>query len=401
MSEALVPPFLSQPVPASIDSWKATTPAFSVRLKVPTASTQDDYTATETVTPPHPADFNPFLLPSAPATDHELNKSIHEAFVDLQLSLDDLTPHRIKVAYRLCRELANQLRMARVDQPLAEAFEDETKWHELKPIPVPKYVYHADFRTASKHAAMLSVMPPPHPYRFRPEIGSDKPQSGYHPEDANQDKNLHAYIACIKNIYLGKNLSLGSKRWPEYGHYGFIGLDDPTQIRRLFPTTQEILAFERVLIYETLNKLVNSGAHETLVWLADELGIDNQEAINMLGMARRHSNNIVNNDVDEDKRIMVLRLEALAVKARDALDTRTELHILKQLSIVQGITRAEPNDFETEISSMVRKWQDEKAKFDGKPRIIDVPAHINLPPPPKKITATVKDTAIDNLPASG
>jgi hypothetical protein len=67
-------------------------------------------------------------------------------------------------------------------------------------------------------------------------------------------------------------------------------------------------------------------------------------------------------EIEEDRAILSMRLEDLIQRSRDALDMRVELGAIKQLAIVQGVTRAEPEDAMSEFARVVRKVTDQSPK---------------------------------------
>lgn len=324
-------------------------------------------------------------------------QAIHDAFREYNFSLDELTPHRIKIAWRIVREIGRLCGALHPDELLEEALEtdgrnphDIDQWYQQRKFPT-KGVFYRDTQlqqlmTLDPYTGLL----PPHlPMEWR-QLNSEEgvPNNAYDYFNVEHDPALHKYTLLVRSLYLTMGMEQGSERWPEYGTQGFMGLDSPDTIRMAFPTKAELMAFERVIVQRVLEESIKSGTSNAIQWIKNELGLTDAEAIALHRMARVYAGKMVGNNADEDLRIMVLKLENIAARARDALDLRTELLTLKQLAIVQGITRIENGDIDTEIATFIRKW-DKEGTTNGRKVIGERPAGRQLPPQPKQIQAKV------------
>lgn len=345
---------------------------------------------------PHPGNYNPFWKSLPSPQQHEIKKSIHEAFNELDLSLDDTTPHRIKVAYRICREIATLTRAVGPDDLLTEALDPDPhapntnsytddQWLTLRELPLHLRRFgpvKQSLRELLTRTNSVSILPPLLPVEFRDNDG--EPIATYD-GTADQDPRLHAYCLLARTIYQDLGIVRGSQRWPEYGELGWLGLNDPRTIRQAFPTAAEIASFERVVVQETIAKIVEKGTRDTMKWLEFEFGLTAEEQSAFLRMARNQAMKLVPSDVDADQKFMVLRLEDLARRAREDFHYRDELMVLKQLAVVQGITRMESGDLDTQITTIIREF----AKDTGPKTMAAVPSHIQLPPPAKAVQSKV------------
>lgn len=321
---------------------------------------------------PHPGNTNPFLITPL-TTPAEAKKSIHEAFNELNLTLEDTTPHRIKVAYRIVRELARITKAVAQDELLGEA---------LYPDP------HArDYAACSEDGWLARRTLPPYLRRFGPIRQELKELLAKDNTIALLpcQRSLEAYCMIAQTIFDDMGIIRGSSRWPEYGELGWLGLNDPATIRQTFPSSAELTAFETIVTHEVIEKIVAGGTRETARWLDMEFGFTDDEQNCFIRMARSLAMKIVPTDIDADQKMMILRLEDLARRARENFRYRDELMVLKQLAAVQGITRMESSDTDSQITTIIREFS-----RSGTPRqMAPVPPHIQIPPPAKVIESKV------------
>ena len=97
----------------------------------------------------------------------------------------------------------------------------------------------------------------------------------------------------------------------------------------------------------------------TRKYLRDEYGLRASEADHLVRIAKTGAVRIAESDVEEDRALMILRLERLIERSRDELDIRAEIAALKQLSIIQGLNyNDEANTMKDIIDVISRSAQD-------------------------------------------
>jgi hypothetical protein len=133
--------------------------------------------------------------------------------------------------------------------------------------------------------------------------------------------------------YLG--IVRGLRRTPEAEH-GLIGY--PEDVRSLHPTREELISYEQALVAQGARILASSGTLELQDHLCDELSMSIAEATAFARLVRAFVSRAYEpGDLEEQRALMLLRLEDVAKRSRDALDLRAELMAVKQISTVLGL----------------------------------------------------------------
>ncbi len=322
-------------------------------------------------------------------------------------SLEETTPHRIRCCWRIIREFARTKRMIGSDEPLISGIRSHMsasldQWNmpsEIIALPdTVKYLTHPEAHTnpsllqcfsdslrlrqefwpwvlnnqmhnqnteLNENAEYfdpeacptpndqgpseqsepiitrpgLSLLPPPVPLRHITEDGrvSDK-------YDPDNDVNLRLYLKALGTTaeYLG--IYNGTEKDHTCGLRGMQGLINTNTVRLAFPTKMQMIAWEYILLNQTLHSLVRWGGKITYNTLLKKHGLFHTEAHGMIKMAKRFARDLCNADRAEDRAIMLLRCEELQRRAILALDFKTENNAMKQMSQILGLTRTEDED---------------------------------------------------------
>ena len=351
---------------------------------------------------------------------------INQVFYEPDATLEDLTPHRIRVAHRLVREMARHRGYIRPDEMLIEALEpayvppaedestieidnEETeaevsttnslvfdRWlypehyqkppydqknphmrlflnvvqlmldaEEINPSYLPfqwvaktvKFeiepdTFQEEQRWFPHHYPGVALLPPGIPYPFILADGTIR--KDYDCQNPSHDPALHAYIKIIKALSEALYIDLGSLEDPDSGRYGLAGLFEPSTIRQAFPSRVQMMTWESLLVDETLDNIVRDGMPKANRLLQDRYGYQSIEAQQFLKMAKAKAAYLASGDSEEDRGVMILRLEDAARRARESLDIRAELAALKNLAIVQGLSRVDPQDAMSDFVSIVK-----------------------------------------------
>ena len=121
-----------------------------------------------------------------------------------------------------------------------------------------------------------------------------------------------------------------------------------------WPSLPEILYFEEQLVLETFQKLLNTSVNHARTFLQSEYHLRPKETLQILSLAQLYSHNLSPANVEHNRSLMVHRLEDLLHRAKENMDTRTELQTLKQISSVQGLNKAEPEDELDSFTNVVK-----------------------------------------------
>lgn len=201
----------------------------------------------------------------------------------------------------------------------------------------------------------LGLLPPPVPlYHYDNEW---KIQNTY---DPYKDPGLLMYIRAVGYTadYLG--IWQGSMEDPELGRKGMWGMTSPITCRLVFPTKMQIMAWEYLLIIETLNTLAKYGSKEAYLRIKQKYGLQHMEAHGVLKMTQRFAKKLMETDREEARAIMLMRCEEQMRRSRAALDLKAEMNTLKQMSAIMGLTRTEADESMEDFVNIVKATTNER-----------------------------------------
>lgn len=322
------------------------------------------------------------LDPKKPAVGSEIwqREMLQKAYAEQNLTLDDLLPYRVRVAWRVVRELGRVKGLVGEEEPLCEALKPNPLCLDPWQVPVAPWVqprspnsqqpgfnllktildaeeiaedlqYHRfDFEAeAWKAYPGIALLPPPVPIRWWDDQCEIKPEY-----DVAEDRALILYTKAVELVTKNLYVEQGSDLDADQGRYGLTGLLDIETIRLAFPTRLQILAWEEMLTEEALDLLVDTSIQRTRKLLKQRYGLQAHEITTVLRLAIRLAQLQTSADPEENRSVMVMRLEDYVRRAREAIDMRSEMHGLKQMSIVQGLGNEDKQDLFANMIDAVR-----------------------------------------------
>lgn len=312
---------------------------------------------------------------------------ISKAFFEEEATLEDLAGYRIKVAWRLVREMCRMKGLAHAEDTLIDALEPSQ--FNLDPWSVPetwkrptgvnltslsqisiKYYRQVEQLAEKFHYKRhvleagendkdftvypgLAILPPPVPWDWWEQDRYSKRHRVLENYDPHEDLALVFYTKVVTQLAQELQIEQGSFDDPDQGRFGMRGLTDVATIRKAFPSRFQIVAYEELLIEETLQAMTEYGQARTRKLLRDRHGLTRREVEGLCKIAKAWIRKQLESDIEEDRAFMVTRLEEFVRRAREGLDLRAELAGLKQLTIVLGLARSEMGDAMSDFVSVV------------------------------------------------
>lgn len=175
------------------------------------------------------------------------------------------------------------------------------------------------------------------------------------PFDPPNDEALTRFVAAIDaaNDFLG--LDRGTYVDPDLGRHGIAGLNDPNLVRLAFPSRDALLRLEAKLAEESLELITFEGVVVARRKLCTKHGLRTHEAEFLIRLGKLEAKKRASAEPEEERALMILRLEAYIQTARDRMIPREELAGLKQLAIVQGLAKIEPEDAASSFYGIARQ----------------------------------------------
>lgn len=250
---------------------------------------------------------------------------------------------RIRVAYRLVREMARATGMLSPGSALSSLQPRRIAGGAQQPKPPQGIVPLRAIAVAAR-------------------VANDSVEFGAEP-DSQDDHGLpllptervlgHAALSsAFAEAYAAVAQFLCIEAHP-FGVLGLNGLIGNPPIG--WPSLETLHAYEEMLVDAVVQRMLDEGVRPTTAWLQADQGFRTHEAIDLVRLARGEARWRTASSVEEDRALMVLRLEDFTRRAREALDLRAELGALKALAVVQGVAQADVHGDDDDFAAVVRK----------------------------------------------
>lgn len=317
---------------------------------------------------------------------HTAEEVFGQAFQESQMSIRDAHPYRIRMAWRIIRQMTAALGILESDQPLAtlgfpqdgyaSPDEQDAAWNRPHQIPsrrppttsmrhwseqvsnmveaqgLSQEYHYCEWCRQTKTWIKIpgfGLLPPPIPFSF---LASDGTTSARYTTD--QDWNLRLYCEAIFEISCCLQVG-GPGEHQQENKLGMLGMDEPRVVRGIFPTVYEILTYEELLLSDTADFLANNSLRATKKRILRERGFLPEEINQIMDAVAARIREDQSMDLDTLKALHVHRLEEALQRARESLNMGEETKLLKQLALVQGINRMEDSTVEEDWSAGLDK----------------------------------------------
>lgn len=257
--------------------------------------------------------------------DREVREFWADEFGDAAFGLEELYPLRVKVLWRITRELAwRRGYLQSADVTLREATS------RIKPdpwrLPVPSTA------TAPRETPPMSLLAPA------------------------DDERLRDYVRELDAA--ARKLHVSGTR---VGQLGLRGLLDVSTVREaLDGITPEILCeFEGVMVEDALHVIVEPGvgAASAVRKLQEIHGVTQDEARQLVALARRVAPDYAPPDRETDRALMILTLDSFLAQIREEapLDHRLRLQAIRLKAVIQGLWSKDDSTLDSELSDVVER----------------------------------------------
>lgn len=252
-----------------------------------------------------------------------------DRFWEDAVSEDETYPQRVLAAWRVCRALARVKGILAEDEPLDDRLrlldqDGNDQWHART--------------TASR--GMSSDPSIPESLHSLVSGGKVQQPLPVHPEKLTDPKDLRRFSQTVELL----------SKWLGLNYVAVRGLDKPQG----FPPKEQILQLEQELVEEAMLDLQEKSTKRLLLDLRENKGLTLPEALIVLALARRKLQDLFGTtNTEQDRALVLARLEALYERAKEALDLRAEIAALKLIAMVQGLTSKDPEQLETEFMKVV------------------------------------------------
>jgi len=286
----------------------------------------------------------------------ERRQALRELFAEgAQARADDFDPetkpHRIMVMWRIARTTAITKGLCAEDETLDAATDvDPSPW--TKPfLPIQAIAASSPLRRARQSRLLrlhsegkgLPLLPP------RPLFGYPDTVLGRRAQ-AEAEAALERWCSAAAIVAA----DLGIERSRE-GLLGLQGLLDPHQCARCDVRSGEVLAFEEMVLIEALDILLDHGERATIKHYRETFGFSHKEATALVRVVKTQALERSAASIEEKRALMEMRLENYLARCKETMDMDGELKASKQLAMIQGLTRTEPENMAAEFWQVVKQ----------------------------------------------
>lgn len=269
---------------------------------------------------------------------------IAKAFEQARMTLEELLPWRIIVAWRITRWHGQLRDILQPSTPLQEILQGVLDGMIQDPWTHPASTQGLQGgipgnQQVGKAIRYLTEGPPPGFGLLPPDAPENDPYL-----DPYEDRNLLHFIGVVEQASIALRIRDGSSADQELGTLGMRGLLDPDMIREAWPSPGQIMAWESLLIEQVLELRLHYSPSRIRRELLEKFALSPAEIQGLLDMAKVQAMQDTDLSKEEARALMVLRLEQYASRAREDCNLREELAALKQLSIIQGLSDRQDGD---------------------------------------------------------
>lgn len=170
----------------------------------------------------------------------------------------------------------------------------------------------------------------------------------------------------------------------EKGCLGSRRLLSPKTLFHAWPDRGDLLAFEQVLFQTTFDMVISDGPSGAGRSLELEYGFEPREARGIVRAARERAQLTNTLDLDEERVLLLRRLEEHYRRAKQAMDLKAERNALKDIANILGLTRSTPDDVLVELTRTLRAVNESRPAAQiahAEVVELDIPAAFRRPKP--------------------
>lgn len=302
-------------------------------------------------------------------------------------SLQDLYHYRVRVVWRVIRELGLTIGRLKADDPIRYLTPTLDKTTALPALHID---FSKGFFSTSLHEAIR--------FRYRGPHGLPLTTPPQLPPFETTTKPNKRFRECVDFAIRALKINRTSPLIdPNQCTLGTIGLDDtPATFHKAWPKFEHIVACEQFHVQETLEHYVTSGEIPTKQYLIDNYGFRPHEIRGLMALANREAVQRAELDIDVQRAHAVLRLQDIMHRAREACSLQNEIRAAKELHLVVGLGKVAPEDSMRLFAEAVTDLALERHRppnelhmnhvtlVDAQSRVLQLPP----PPPPPPETPT-------------
>jgi len=184
----------------------------------------------------------------------------------------------------------------------------------------------------------------------------------YLPHEIEDNKELNKWCEAYSELSTFLRIDDGTLDEPESGIFGTVGMFDVSTSQFLWPSRDELMLYEELLLLRIFDELCQSSGQKTEQIVVKEFGYSRPEAVMLVKSALRYGTAVYSDDFDINKIKELKSLDVLADVAMEGDDPRAVLAARKQLQLVAGLTANNLEDGADDFRELAQKsleWEEE------------------------------------------
>jgi hypothetical protein len=254
-------------------------------------------------------------------------------------------PWRVMVTWRLVRAFARALGMCSEEEMLSQATEEIEPDPWTNPVKAPRMPTLSTAIQKGTAGTMLNQW-----------------QAGglplMPPRKEGRDDSLKRWRRAAASVGKCLRLDVTEGLAP-----CFMDLLNPRTTHLWDVTPRQVMALEDLLVDGALDSLLKVGEIASVRHFRTHFLMEAKEARELFRLAKAQLQRRHAGTMEEKRALAEARLEDLIARAREEMNTQTELRAIKELAKIQGITRTSPEDMGMEFYQTVKRiatQQDQK-----------------------------------------
>ena len=146
-----------------------------------------------------------------------------------------------------------------------------------------------------------------------------------------------------------------------------------------WPKRAELVAYDLEFVEAVSRKLLKQTRHQVIRSLRRTYGLLQHEAMNLTSLAVRAFEYLSEEDHAAQRGLMIAKLEDFAHRMREAMHPREEMHALKTLAQVQGLTLPPKETLQEDLTDVIRRVHQESREPPPSPPTLGYAAPEDAP----------------------
>jgi len=136
-----------------------------------------------------------------------------------------------------------------------------------------------------------------------------------------------------------------------------LGVEQPESLVEDFPPPLQRTTMDYYIMCDVVRKTHEQDRFRASLYLSAEYGFSLEEVLFLLAYAPMRVSQSIESDIEQDRAMMIVRLEDIIARAREVGNLKAEMNAVKEMSQIQGLTQHDQNVGLGEMIKVVENLQ--------------------------------------------